>query len=296
MVAEGRAAVGQRESTLGPIVSIVTPSYNQGQFLESTINSVLGQRYANLEYIICDGGSKDGTLHILERYSDRLAWWCSEKDGGQSAAINKGWRRATGDILAYLNSDDVLLPGALDLAVRAFERNASVGVVFGDWLYLDEHGSELGRGRGAPTDFKRLLRDGQIRYIAQPASFYRADVLRSVGLLDESLHYSMDYDLLLRLARSSRMMYVPVPLAGYRVHLSAKTSAFVDLHWKDTLAVRARYGGRYLSKQRVLYWSYRIFAMLPREIQIWFRRLRNSSKDWVVLRAAARRSARKREP
>lgn len=268
---------------VGPVVSIVTPSYNQGAFLESTIQSVLSQDYQQIEYLVCDGGSQDGTVDIIRRYADRLAWWCSERDGGQSHAVNKGWRRATGGILAFLNSDDVLLPGAVRSVVRAFERSPSVGIVHGDWIYLDEQGSELGRGQGRPTDFKRLLRDGQIRYIAQPASFYRADVVRRVGMLDESLHYSMDYDLLLRLARASQTMYLSLPLAGCRLHLSAKTSSFTESHWMETLAVQKRYGSRYVSKQRLLYWCYRAFAALPQAIQMWFRRRRNGSKDWVIL-------------
>src|SRR5437667_5688340 len=133
-----------------PRISIVTPSYNQGKYLEQTIRSVLDQGYPNLEYIICDGGSTDISVEIVKKYSDRLAWWCSEKDRGQSDAINKGWRRATGDILAYLNSDDVLLPGAIERVVRAFQQTPSAGVVYGDWTCLDEHGSELGRGQGGP--------------------------------------------------------------------------------------------------------------------------------------------------
>ena len=196
--------------------------------------------------------------------------------------------------MAYLNSDDVLLPGAVERAVRAFQASPSVGVVHGDWVYLDEQGSELGRAEGASTDFKRLLRDGQLRYIAQPASFYCADLVRRAGFLDETLRYSMDYDLLLRLARASQMMYLPETLAGFRLHLGAKSSAFVEHHWMETLAVRARYGGRYLSKQRLMYWRYRAFATLPGPIQMWFRRLRNSDKDWAILKGAAARQ--RREP
>ena len=275
------------------LVSIVTPSYNQGKFLESTIRSVLGQSYPHIEYLVCDGGSQDSTVDIIKRYSDRLAWWCSESDRGQSDAINKGWRRSTGQILAYLNSDDVLLPGAVDRAVRAFHESPSTGVVYGDWIYLDEEGTELGLGLGRPTDFKLLLRDGQGHCVAQPASFYRADVVRQVGLIDESLHYSMDYDLLLRLAKVSQMRYLPFALAGYRVHMSAKTSEFSRHHWIETLAVRARYGGRYLSKQRLRYWCYRALAAVPDSFQMWFRGVRNSSKDWAALRAAAVRRGRK---
>lgn len=269
-----------------PLVSIVTPSYNQGQFLESTIVSVLSQSYPRIEYLVCDGGSEDNTAEIINRYSKRLAWWCSERDKGQSDAINKGWGRATGDILAYLNSDDVLLPGAVEHAVHVLQRSESVGVVHGDWVYIDEHGTKLGHGRGAPTDFNHLLRDGQIKYIAQPASFYRATLVRRVGMIDERLRYAMDYDLLLRLAKSSRMSYIPVALAGFRLHSSAKSSAFIEAHWKESLDVQARYGARYISKQRLLYWRHRAFGAVPSAIQMCFRRLRNSSKDWLIIRDA----------
>ena len=287
--------VGSRstEPGLGPVVSIVTPSYNQAVFLESTIESVLGQTYPHIEYFVCDGGSQDGSVEIIKRYGSRLAWWCSEQDRGQSDAINKGWRRATGDIIAYLNSDDVLLPGAVERIVRAFQQTPTVAVVYGDWVYLDEQGSELGLGRGAPTDFRRLLRDGQGAYIGQPASFYSASAMRTVGLIDERLHYSMDYDLLLRLARAGEMRYLPVPLAGYRVHAGAKTSTSTEYHWKESLAVRERYGGGYWSKQRVLYWRYRALAALPQRFQMWFRGTRNSVKDWAVLAADAAKRGRK---
>src|ERR1041384_8042289 len=176
-------APGGKHHLSGPLVSIVTPSFNQGAFLESTIQSVLTQSYPHIEYFICDGGSTDGTVEIIKRYSDRLAWWCSEKDHGQSHAINKGWSRSTGQILAYLNSDDVLQPDAVEHAVRVFQKTPNVGVVHGDWLYLDEHGIQLGHGKGGPSDFTRLLRDGQGPRVAQPGSFYRAGVLRRVGLL-----------------------------------------------------------------------------------------------------------------
>jgi glycosyltransferase involved in cell wall biosynthesis len=277
------------DAPLGPLVSIVTPSYNQAEFVESTIKSVLSQTYSRIEYFVCDGGSQDGTLEIIRRYSDRLAWWCSERDRGQSDAINKGWHRASGDILAYLNSDDLLLPGAIEHVVRAFRSSESIGVVHGDWIYVDEKGGELGLGRGRSADFKRLLRHGQIRYIAQPASFYRASVLRRVGLIDEGLHYAMDYDLLLRLAKGSRLIHLPIPLAGFRLHETAKTTAFTERHWEETLAVQRRHGSKYLSKQRLLYWRYRAFATLPDPLKMWFRRLRNSSKDWPILRAVGQR-------
>jgi len=287
-MSESSVASGHGEA-MKPLVSIVTPSYNQGQFLEATIRSVLSQSYPRIEYIVCDGGSKDNSVTVLERYSERLAWWCSERDRGQSEAINKGWRRSTGQVLAYLNSDDVLLPGAVECAVAVFQRAPKCGVVYGDWEYLGRHGDVLGSGRGRSTSFERLLRDGQSVYIGQPASFYRAETVRGVGLMDESLHYSMDYDLLLRLAKVSDMEYIPLALAGYRVHTSAKTTAFAQRHWQETLAVCARHGAHYFSKQRFKYWRYRAFACVPHGLQMWLRRIRRGAKDWAILASDAER-------
>ncbi|HVO24572.1 MAG TPA: glycosyltransferase family 2 protein [Candidatus Margulisiibacteriota bacterium] len=266
-----------------PLVSIVTPSFNQAQFLEETIRSVLEQEYPRIEYIICDGGSTDGSADIIRRYADRLAWWCSERDAGQSDAINKGWRRASGQVWAYLNSDDVLLPGAVRAVVAAFQAHPGAGIVHGDWIWIDAAGAEQGAGHGAPTDFRKLLRDGQIQYVAQAASFYRSAIVRQVGLIDPGLHLSMDYDLLLRLARVAAAVYVPQPLARVRLHATAKTSALTERHWQESLAVRARYGGRYLLKPRLGYWRYRTLRALPAPVQAAFRRWRNSPNDWVWL-------------
>lgn len=266
-----------------PLVSIVTPSFNQAQFLEATIRSVLDQDYLHIEYIVCDGGSTDGSTDIIRRYADRLAWWCSERDDGQSDAVNKGWRRATGQVWSYLNSDDVLVPGAVRAVVEAFGAHPAAGLVHGAWVWIDAAGAQKGTGRGAPTDFRKLLRDGQIPYVAQPASFYRADLLRDVGLVDQSLHLSMDYDLLLRLTRAAPAVYVPHPLAGVRLHAAAKTSALTERHWQESLAVRARYGGRYLLKPWLQYLRYRTLQALPAPLQAVFRRRRNSANDWVWL-------------
>jgi glycosyltransferase involved in cell wall biosynthesis len=279
-----------------PVVSIVTPSYNQGRFVEATITSVLSQDYPRVEYFVCDGGSRDGSVDVIRRHAHRLTWWCSESDRGQSDAINKGWARATGDILAYLNSDDVLLPGAITRVVDVFRAHPTAGVVHGDWICIDEQGIELGKGAGRPTDLLRLRRHGQSRYIVQPAAFFRGDLVRRLGGVDGSLRLSMDYDLLLRLAREAALVHVPSPLAAYRVHTNAKTSAFVEAHWRETLAVQRRHGAPYLSTQRLLYWRYRAFASLPLWVQLRFRRVRNGSKDWAILRATAHRRGRSLPP
>lgn len=264
------------------LVSIVTPSYNQAQFLEETIRSVLEQDYPHIEYIICDGGSTDGSVEIIKKYERHLTYWVSEKDKGQSAAINKGWKRATGEIYAWLNSDDKLEPGAVRTVVEAFQDNPQAGVVHGDLRFLDRDGHELGLCHGAPSNFDRLLRDGQDP-VAQPGSFFRAVLVRRVGLLDETLHMSMDYDLLLRLAQVSEMVYVPRMLACYRIHADTKSALLKECHRQESFLVRARYGGRYLLKPRLRYLAYRCFCITPKFVQTWFWRWRNSPTDRVYL-------------
>lgn len=271
--------------TANPLVSIVTPSYNQAQFLEATICSVLEQDYPLIEYFIIDGGSTDGSVDIIRNYEDRLAYWVSENDHGQSDAINKGWKIATGEICAYLNSDDNLEPGALRVVAEAFQSNPHAGIVYGNWYYIDEFSQKIGIGRGAQADFKRLLRNGQGPYIAQPASFFRTNLVRQVGLLDEMLHLSMDYDLLLRLARESEIVYVPRVLASFRIHASAKSSALKEAHRRESSLVRARYGGRYLIKPHLQYYRYRLLCAMPKFAQTLFRRWRNSVKDHVYLQS-----------
>ncbi|MCX6036383.1 MAG: glycosyltransferase family 2 protein, partial [Chloroflexi bacterium] len=162
-----------------PLVSIVTPSYNQARFLEFTIHSVLEQDYPNIEYILVDGGSTDGSVDILQRYADRFAWWVSENDRGQTDAINKGFARAKGDILAWLNSDDTYEPHAVAEAVEFLRGRPEVGLVYGDTNFIDENGCVVGRFPAAQTDYKRLRR-GYV-HIPQQASFWRADLWRKVG-------------------------------------------------------------------------------------------------------------------
>lgn len=271
-----------------PIISIVTPSLNQGKFLESTILSVVKQDYPNIEYMVCDGGSTDGSVDIIHKYEDKLAYWVSKKDYGQSNAINKGWKIARGKIFAYLNSDDLLEPGALRVVADAFNSNPNAGVVYGDCYYIDKFSQKIGIGRGSQTDFKRLLRDGQGPFITQPASFYRSSLLRQVGLLDESLHLSMDYDLLLRLAQVSEIVYLPCILASFRIHTSSKSSYYVGDHNRESSRVRSRYGGRYLIKPHLQYCRYRLFQAMPMFVQTLFRRWRNLPRDQVVLQSRKR--------
>ena len=176
-----------------PLVTIVTPSFNQAPYLETTIRSVLEQDYPNIEYIVMDGGSNDGSTEIIKRYADRLAYWESEKDKGQTDAINKGFARSHGEILAWLNSDDVLYPHAVREAVAYLTEHPECGLVYGDSDFIDAKGNVIGRFNAKQTDYKKLT-EGYV-HIPQQASFWRADLWKQVGPLDDTIYFAMDYDL-----------------------------------------------------------------------------------------------------
>ena len=198
-----------------PRVSIVTPSYNQGQFIEETIRSVLLQGYPDLEYIIIDGGSTDRSLEIIRKYEPWLAYWVSEPDRGQSHAINKGWKRATGEILAWLNSDDMYVPSTLAKVAEAAARYPSE-LLYGLCEYFDERGLVTVMGR--PYNVLKSLYDAHAAPIPQPAAFVRKRGLEKVGLLDIRLKQSMDKDLWQRLAAVGEVSFVPEIWARFRLH------------------------------------------------------------------------------
>ncbi len=204
-----------------PLVTVVTPSFNQARFIRQTIESVLTQSYPRIEYLVIDGGSTDETTAILASYGDRLTW-VSEPDGGQTDAINKGWRRARGTIVAYLNSDDTYLPGAVETAVAGLRAHPEAGAVYGEGYHVDEAGRVIDRYPTEPFDLARLA---DTCFICQPTVFLRRDVVERLGYLDGSLRYCMDYDLWIRLARISRFVYLPEYLAATRLHADAKTIA-----------------------------------------------------------------------
>jgi glycosyltransferase involved in cell wall biosynthesis len=209
-----------RVNPVKPLVTIVTPSFNQARFLDETIRSVLTQDYPNIEYIIIDGDSTDGSKETIQKYTDRLAYWESIPDKGQTDAINKGFARANGEILAWLNSDDILLPGAVSDAVGELQANPEVGMVYGNATLINAEGRKIGDFPAAQTDLKRLKR-GYV-HIPQQASFFRADLWKKVGPLDPTFYFAMDYDLWVRLARHTPLLYVPKLWASFRLHGDAK--------------------------------------------------------------------------
>jgi glycosyltransferase involved in cell wall biosynthesis len=205
-----------------PLVSVVTPSYNQAQYLEQTVQSVLGQDYPRLEYLIVDGGSQDDSLEIIKKYADRLAWWVSEKDSGQAEAINKGLTRARGEIVAWLNSDDLYQPGTIAAVVKVFQDNPRVGLVFGDVLAIDETGRTINLLKYGNWGLLDLM---SFRIIGQPSVFMRRSILEQAGPLDTSLHCLLDHHLWIRMVQVADILYIQKPFSSARYHKTAKNIA-----------------------------------------------------------------------
>jgi glycosyltransferase involved in cell wall biosynthesis len=255
-----------------PLVSIVTPSFNQVQFLEQTILSVLEQDYPHIEYLIVDGGSTDGSLELIQRYAPRLTWWVSEPDQGQTDAINKGFSHARGEILAWLNSDDTYQPGAISQAVEYLQSHPEVGMVYGDANLIDASGNIIGKFPARQTDYRRLRR-GYV-HIPQQASFFQASLWKQVGPLDPSFYFAMDYDLWVRLARISEIHYCPNLWADFRLHGSGKSVVADNRCWPEMLRVHYREGGSWFSwlvikaKLRPL-----LYAWMPLRLRVRLRRV-----------------------
>lgn len=237
-------------------VSVITPSFNQGAFLAETIESVIGQEGDFcLDYIVVDGGSTDDSVAVIRRYDALLkqgGWpircrnvtfrWMSEQDRGQTHALTKGFRLATGDIFAWLNSDDTYLPGALQAAAGFFREQPGVGLLYGDAGYCDRSGAPIGRYNTADFDLDALA---ATTIICQPAAFFRRQAFEAVGGLDETLDFVMDYDLWVRISRRFPCRHVPLPLATYRLHETSKTvsSATLWRNCEEALAVTIRHFG-----------------------------------------------------
>ena len=217
-----------------PKISIVTPSFNQGVFIEDTILSVLTQDYPNLEFIIIDGGSKDQSVSIIKKYENCLTYWVSEPDNGQSQAINKGLSRATGEIVSWLCSDDILLPGALFKVAKTFKANEGAGLIHGKTILFNE--GKKGIVKGAEKE------DLSLRYLAyipfpQPSSFFRRNILLEQGYLEENLHFGMDYDLLIKIAMNYPILQIPDVLSKYRLHENSKSMSQLAGFAKDWVVV-----------------------------------------------------------
>jgi glycosyltransferase involved in cell wall biosynthesis len=202
-----------------PLVTIITPSFNQAAFLEKTIKSVLEQDYSPIEYMAIDGGSNDGSVDIIKNYSSQLTWWVSEKDSGQAEAINKGLSRAKGEIIAWLNSDDYLMPGAITSAVKALGENPQASFVYGDVRVVTADGTILNTLHYRNWTLKDLM---SFHIIGQPAVFMRRSALEKTGFLDLEYHFLLDHQLWIRLASVGEMRYVPQLWASAHYHEDCK--------------------------------------------------------------------------
>jgi len=210
-----------------PLVSIITPSLNQARFIEETILSVKRQDYPNIEHIVIDGGSTDGTLDILRKY-DKEIIWISEPDKGQSDAINKGIRLARGEIIGWLNSDDTYELNAVRIAVEHFLKYPNAAVIYGDCNIIDDKGRLVRHRKNKPFNLKDAVMKTPVQ---QPESFIRKHVLEDIGMLDLNLQYSMDYDLWIRIGlREYTFIYIPYTLANFRLHAESKSQS--DLPFK----------------------------------------------------------------
>lgn len=210
-----------------PKIAIVTPSFNQGSYIGRTIDSVLKQEYPNLEYFVQDGGSSDSTVDVLKSYCKRLNGWISEPDEGQSQAINRGFKHVTGDIMAWLNSDDLLLPGTLHVVADFLEHNPHIDVVYGNRLMVDENDLEIGRWILPGHDSDVLP---WADFVPQETMFWRRSIWeKSGGRIDESFRFAMDWDLILRFKKAgARFAHIPEFLGAFRIHESQKTSAVIS--------------------------------------------------------------------
>lgn len=269
-----------------PLVSIVTPSFNQARYIEATIQSVLMQEYPRIEYIIVDGGSTDGTVEIIKKYAamgsgsvavapwrhslpdgpqsaglHKINWWVSEKDKGQTDAINKGFARAAGDILAWINSDDTYEPGAVAAAVNYLAEHPEVGMVYGDCNFIDEQGIVIGKFASRQTDYKKLRR-GYV-HIPQQTMFFHANYWKELGPLDPSFYFAMDYDLWVRIAKHAPIHYLPGQTwANFRIHTSSKTNINDERGWKEMLRVHYRDNGSFFAPIVAKYYLRKVIGPL----------------------------------
>lgn len=244
-----------------PLVTIVTPSYNQARYLERTILSVLNQDYPNLEYIVIDGGSTDGSVDIIKKYEHKISYWVSEPDRGQSHAINKGFQKATGQIFNWLNSDDILMPSATTIAVHYLVNNPEYGLVYGDRLVIDEKDQVLACVE-LPS-FSRFFYKFN-PWLPQETCFFRRELWSKVNGLDETLHYCMDANLWLRFLQYTTFLHIPFFTGAWRQHATAKSyccfgpNAIEDIGYYESKQMKARYLGRVYRCDRLKKWMRRL--------------------------------------
>jgi len=247
------------------LITIVTPSFNQSKFLEASIQSVLCQDYPHIEYIIVDGGSTDNSIDTIRKYENQVTNWVSEPDTGQSNAINKGFLKASGNILAWLNSDDLLTPSAARVATYYLTKYPHIGVVYGDRLHIDSKGNVVGINQ-APAYKKNMFKRNFT--LPQETVFFRKEIFERVGGLDESLHFSMDFDLWCKMSKVTHMFHIPAVMGYFREHDTAKSVVVHQSKRSDSLRYRreheevySKHFGGFLPSPVKMKW-YRLFRRL----------------------------------
>lgn len=263
-------------------VSVVTPSLDQGKFIRDNLESVLSQHYPDVEHIVVDGGSNDETAAILEEFArthNNSIRWISEPDRGQSDAVNKGLRMATGDIIGWLNADDTYQPGAVRTAVEFLTSHPDVGMVYGECNFVNEKGERIGKFPDVLDFDYRLLSDRALNFIPQPAVFFRREVLDAIGLLDVNLQMAMDYDYWIRVGRRFKVKRMPGVLANFRLSPDSKSVASWSKFWPEVLSVLTRHCGAkplpwyfkryYRAAREHGYDSLQAFSLLEQAISKW---------------------------
>ncbi len=226
------------------LISVIIPSYNQGQFISQTIESILSQSYKNIEILVIDGGSSDNTVDILKGYENRI-YWLSEKDNGQTDAINKGMAMAKGDILTYLNSDDFYLDGALEKVAEVFNSIKNTFWITGDYLLVDKQGNRI---NSPIVGYKKLFRKilsfkllTVLNPIIQPSTFLSRSIVEQVGTFNEKLIYTMDYEYWLRAIKIHNPVVLDAKLSAFRVHKNSKGGSQFKLQFEEELRVARKY-------------------------------------------------------
>lgn len=227
-----------------PLISVITPSYNQGKFIRETINSVLSQDYPNVELLVMDGGSTDDTVAILKSYGKKIKWQ-SKKDKGQTDAINKGMREAKGEIVCYLNSDDTFLPGTLSTVAEAFKNNPNIHWLTGNYQIINENGNII---QSYIQWYKTAARSSNnttllkiLNYISQPSTFWKRSVFEQIGYFDETLRYCMDYDFWLRLSAFDKPLILFKELSQFRIHSLSKGGSQYERQFEEEYVVAKRH-------------------------------------------------------
>lgn len=217
-----------------PLVTIITPSYNQAPFLEETLRSVIEQDHPKVEYLVVDGGSIDGSIEIIKQHEKEISWWVSEKDKGQAEAINKGFQRAGGEIIGWLNSDDTYQSGILREVVEVFESDPAIALVYGDVRAIDETGGVINHIHYGDWSLGDLM---EFNIIGQPAVFFRHEALQTAGFLDPHYHLLLDHHLWLRIAQQGKMVHISREWASARFHREAKNISSASLFGEEAYRI-----------------------------------------------------------